>query len=264
MKNNRNNILLFAGTSEGRVLAEYLSKLGINTYVSVATEYGMESVEMIPDIHILAGRMDQTAIQTFIASHEIHTVIDATHPYAQIVTENIKIACSASGVDYIRCLRESSSKILEDQTGYVMVDSVAEAVEYLNHTKGNILIATGSKEIKRYTAIEDFKERCYGRVLSTLEAIEESITHGFVGAHLIAMQGPFSEELNIAMLQHTKAAYFVTKESGQAGGFKEKLDAAKATGAILVVVGRPAETGSTMEQVKRYIRNMLPVESKRS
>ena len=82
------------------------------------------------------------------------------------------------------------------------------------------------------------------------------------GAHLIAMQGPFSKELNIAMLKDTDADYFVTKESGKAGGFEEKLEAAKETGVTLVVIGRPAETGHSVEETKKYLQNILNTEGK--
>ena len=91
---------------------------------------------------------------------------------------------------------------------------------------GNILIATGSKELHLYTAIEDYRERCFARVLSTGPSVAESVRLGFEGSHLIAMQGPFSTEMNLALLRQTEAAYFVTKETGRAGGFHEKLEAA--------------------------------------
>ena len=93
----------------------------------------------------------------------------------------------------------------------VRVESVPEAVEYLQNTTGNVLIATGSKELKEYTRIAGCKERCYARVLSTQVSVEESIRLGFEGKHLIAMQGPFSKELNLAMLRALDARYFCDK-----------------------------------------------------
>ena len=63
--------------------------------------------------------------------------------------------------------------------------------------------------------------------------MEESVRLGFKGRNLIAMQGPFSAEMNVALLHQTKAKYFVTKESGKAGGFEEKKKAARETGAVL-------------------------------
>lgn len=64
---------------------------------------------------------------------------------------------------------------------------------------------------------------------------------GFSGKNLICMQGPFTEDLNVAMLRQAQASWMVTKESGKAGGFLEKLRAAKKAGAKLVVIKRPGE-----------------------
>ena len=97
----------------------------------------------------------------------------------------------------------------------VWVDSVKQAIEYLNNTKGNIFISTGSKELGLYAELDDYQERCYARVLSVWESVKKSMDLGFDGKHLIAMQGPFSKELNVAMLRQTEADYFVTKESGK-------------------------------------------------
>ena len=76
---------------------------------------------------------------------------------------------------------------------------------------------------------------------------------GFEGRHLIAMQGPFSVEMNLALLKQTEAVWFVTKESGASGGFEEKLEAARLAHAVPVIVGRPYETGESLETVKTLI-----------
>jgi precorrin-6Y C5,15-methyltransferase (decarboxylating) len=64
---------------------------------------------------------------------------------------------------------------------------------------------------------------------------------GLKPAHILALQGPFSQEMNTAMLRSTDAKYLVTKEGGGPGGFDEKVRAARDAGAVLVVVGRPPQ-----------------------
>ena len=154
----------------------------------------------------------------------------------------------------ISLLENESPVALHGYSPTLGIDSVRQAVEYLKDTAGNILIATGSKELNLYTAIDGYRDRCFARVLSTAEAVEESVKLGFQGRHLIAMQGPFSREMNLALLRQTGAEYFVTKESGKAGGFEEKLMAAEEAGAVLVVVGRPEENGERVESTKEIIR----------
>ena len=68
------------------------------------------------------------------------------------------------------------------------------------------------------------------------------------------MQGPFSQELNVAMLRQSGAKILVSKDTGRAGGFAEKAEAAKQAGATLLVIRRPTvETGLTLEEMlKKY------------
>lgn len=254
-KSTEPDILIFAGTTEGRKLAEYASEIGAGCYVSTATGYGKEILGEHPGIRVLSGRMDEKQIVCFLGDKGIRLVIDATHPFARIVTDNIRAACIRAEVKYVRCLREEGMNSGKKTGGrqMVVVDSVRQAVEYLKTTKGNILIATGSKELHLYTEIDGYKERCFARVLSTPEAVEESAKLGFQGRNLIAMQGPFSREMNLALLRHAGADYFVTKESGKAGGFEEKLEAALEAGAVSVVIGRPRETGESLERTREIL-----------
>ena len=253
MERMRGEILLFAGTTEGRLLAEFIVAQGIGCQVCVATEYGGTLLKPAPGLKVRVGRLDQGGMERLLREEPIGMVVDATHPYAVEVTKQIQAACHAADLPYVRCLRGRSPAPEGEEDHIVTVDSVSEAVRFLRQTEGKILIATGSKELKAYTEIEDYQTRCYARVLSTREAVAECTALGFEGKHLIAMQGPFSRELNAALLRHTDAKWFVTKESGKAGGFSEKADAAKEAGAKLVVIGRPVEEGLSLEEVKAHI-----------
>lgn len=264
------DILIFAGTTEGRKLAEYSSVQKVPCFVSTATEYGAELISDLEGIRLLSGRMDREEMGRFIRVNGIRLVIDATHPFAREVTKNIQDACAAENVRYVRCLRGAGGKKpglqntdegtgdinrsgRSDTPGIISISSVEEAVEYLRKTTGNILTTTGSKELHLYTTIENYEERCFARVLSTPEAVWESARLGFKGRHLIAMQGPFSEEMNLALLHMTEARYFVTKESGREGGFEAKRTAAEKAGAVLLVIARPEEEGKSLEETQSLI-----------
>ena len=85
-------ILVFAGTTEGRQLSEILAASRIMHTVCVATEYGEMIFAPHPLRTVHCGRMDQAEIETFIQSGNFGAVVDATHPYAKEVTENIWMA----------------------------------------------------------------------------------------------------------------------------------------------------------------------------
>lgn len=181
-------------------------------------------------------------------------VIDATHPYAAVVSENILTACAAAGVRCIRVEREDSGAggkaSASEGAAFHWVESIEEAAAWLAQPdrssseaaqRPNILITTGSKELTPYTQIPDFAARCYVRALPTVEALEKCQVLGFRRDHLILMQGPFSEEMNVAQLRYADAGYLVTKASGETGGFPEKCEAALALGVEVICVGRPKE-----------------------
>ena len=235
-------ILLFAGTTEGRNLAEFLEKNQIPTEVCVATQYGETLLEEGKYLHVHAGRLDETEMEQQIQKKQITLVIDATHPYALIVSQNIRRACSRTGTEYIRLARkETDASWKQEMEDVTEVASVAEAAAFLAKKEGRIFAATGSKELSAYQVIPDYQNRVVARVLSTPEAVSECAMLGFSGKNLICMQGPFTEDLNVAMLRQAQASWMVTKESGKAGGFLEKLRAAKKAGAKLVVIKRPGE-----------------------
>lgn len=243
-------VLIFAGTTEGVALCSLLAHNQIPTYACVATEYGSLAYEESECLHVHAKRLDQQEMAALMQRLQPELVLDATHPYAAEVTQNIRSACEAAGFVYWRILREKGAH--SEQAVYV--EDTEAAVAFLKNTEGNILLTTGSKELAKYTALPDYQERLYARVLSLPSVIEACDRCGIVGKHLIGMQGPFSKELNAAMLRQFDCRYLVTKDTGAAGGFQEKLDAAYECKAVPVIIGRPLqEEGLSLEQAKKML-----------
>lgn len=248
-----NKILIYAGTTEGRRLAEYLVRRKVRVHVCVATAYGERLLPEEEYITVTHERMDCEEMQKFIEEYHPLYVIDATHPYAKEVTENLKTACEQCRASYLRLIRKS-----EEIQDCICVENVEEAVHYLEGTTGNILVTTGSKELKAYTKLTDYQERIYARVLSVKSVAAKCEDLGLAGRHLICMQGPFSVEMNLAMLKEYGIDYLVTKESGITGGYPEKCQAANLAGAKLVVIGRPSmEDGYTYDEVIRFLKKEL-------
>lgn len=243
-------VIVFAGTTEGYELCRFLSEHQISVYACAATEYGGKALTETPYLHIHTGRLSREEMEAFFLKEEPNFVLDATHPYAAEVTDNIKSACEKTGFFYQRVLREQGKQAEKA----VYVESTEAAAEFLNTTEGNVLLTTGSKELKKFLGVKDYKERLYARVLSLPSVMEECSAAGFEGKHLIGMQGPFSRELNEAMLRQFHCRYLVTKDSGKAGGFQEKIDAAFSCGAIPVIIGRPLkEEGLSLVECKKWL-----------
>lgn len=243
-------VIVFAGTTEGYELCRFLSEHQISVYACAATEYGGKALTETPYLHIHTGRLSREEMEAFFLKEAPNFVLDATHPYAAEVTDNIKSACEKTGFFYQRVLREQGRQAEKA----VYVESTEAAAEFLNTTEGNVLLTTGSKELKKFLGVKDYKERLYARVLSLPSVMEECSAAGFEGKNLIGMQGPFSRELNEAMLRQFHCRYLVTKDSGKAGGFQEKIDAAFSCGAIPVIIGRPLkEEGLSLVECKKWL-----------
>lgn len=244
------DLCIFAGTTEGRKIVEFLADTGLSVYACVATEYGDALLPHTDHVTMSARRLSRDDMEALFSRERFRMVVDATHPYATEATRNIADACAASGTEYLRLNREAQT----DVEGAVYVGSVGEAADYLKGTSGNVLIVTGSKELSPYTAVDNYRERLYVRVLPTASSVSACERCGIAASHIIAMQGPFSKELNRALIRMADAKFLVTKDSGSSGGFFEKIEAAREEGAVSVIIGRPPQRdGQTYDEAVRTL-----------
>lgn len=250
------NIVIFSGTTEGRMLSSMLSKDGRPHHVCVATEYGKEVMEEDRYAKVHVGRMDEKEMEAFfgeLEKDENSLVFDATHPYATEVTENIKNAAKAAGLRYARVKRGEAGDEPEGVMKYPDVKAIASA---MNESTGRMLLTTGSKELECFFGALSGSRRAdvFVRVLPTVESIELCEKQGVASDHIIAMQGPFTAEMNEAVIRQYDIKHLITKNSGSAGGYREKLDAARHTGTGIHVVERPGESeGITVEEAYRMV-----------
>ena len=178
---------------------------------------------------VFAGTTEGYEICRFLADHKIETKgFVATEYGSKSLTE---------------------SEFLIVQTG--RLDAAAMEETFL---QGNVLLTTGSKELAGFTGMKDYQNRLYARVLSLPNVMKACAELGFEGKHLIGMQGPFSRELNAAMLRQYDCRYLVTKDTGKVGGFQDKIDAALECDAVPVIIGRPLkEEGMSVRECKRFL-----------
>lgn len=246
--------IVFAGTTEGYALCEFLAENRVSVYACAATEYGGSLLQENEFLHVSAGRLKTEDMEELFRKENPEIVLDATHPYAAEVTKNIRTACESAGVLYQRILRPEGEKNSEA----IYVESTEEAAAFLSGTEGNIFLTTGSKELAKFTGIPDYKERLFARVLSIPSVIRSCAELGIEGKHLIGMQGPFSAEINEAMLRQFQCSYLVTKDTGLAGGFPEKMEACQRCGVTPVIIGRPLkEEGLSMQDARVFLSKMF-------
>ena len=199
-------ILIFGGTTEGRLLAQALSQRGVPAAVSVATVLGSEELSGLPGITPLVGRKTAQEMATLLSGYD--KCVDATHPYAQEVSANIRSACRTAGVPLRRLLRRSS----ELPPDSVLAGSPEEAAQFLQSREGNVLLAIGAKGVSAFSGLDP--ERLYPRVLPVEESLSACRRAGIPTKNIIAMHGPFSQTLNEAILEQYRIRWMVTKDGG--------------------------------------------------
>lgn len=242
-------VAIFSGTTEGRMLSHQLAGEGIPVTVCVATEYGQAEQGQAPGITVHTGRLEPDEMASLVAGAAL--CVDATHPYAAQVSANIRAACRQAGVPCLRLLRPASPL----PAGAITAPDAPSAARLLAGTQGKILLTTGAKELAAFAPLGG--ERLIARVLPShagLAACEEA---GIPAHNVIAMQGPFTRELNEAILRQYSVRYLVTKDGGAAGGFGAKAEAAAAAGVTLVVIRRPADAGASYQEVVDQCRKAV-------
>lgn len=243
-------VVLFGGTSDSRHLALLLSELRVSTLVSCATSYGGQAQEEDQYIRVRTKRLDAEAMKAMLLQEKARLVIDATHPYARLVGEQIRACCDSLGLPLLRLVRDQSGG--EDVLSFETLD---ELCCWLSQQKGVVFSALGAKEAERLSRVEGARERIWLRILPFADSLTRCLELGFPPAHLICMQGPFSAELNKAMFRASGADILITKDSGSAGGFAEKLAAARECGMTVAVWARQAEDkGMSLEEMKAWLR----------
>ncbi len=252
-------ILIFSGTTEGRSLAEYLCRRGIRCTVCVATEYGEQVMDKLEGLTVRQGRMTGEEMKHYIEAGDFFGVVDATHPFATAVSENIMESMKDSQLPYYRLKRNTNNELEEGRDIHFFENNEICAAA-LEGMEGNILLTTGSKELAIYSRSEKLRSRLYVRVLPGLESISLCHDNGITGKQILAMQGPFSVKLNEAIIRQYDIRCMVTKETGNNGGFLEKIQAAQNTGIKTMVIGNPEKReGYTFREVCNELEKLTGI-----
>ena len=197
-------IWVIGGTKDSRDFLEKFIKYDKDIIVSTATEYGVKLLENLP-VKTSSEKMDKEAMLRFIESNKITKVIDTSHPYAFEVSKNAMEVAEEKNIEYFRFEREKVD-ILPKK--YKKFEDIKELIEYVPLFK----------DLKNLSNI-------YFRILSRWEMVKKCEDNNILPKNIIAMQGPFTENMNIAMMEQFNIKYLITKKAGDTGGEREKVHA---------------------------------------
>jgi|Deesub1362A_J573_1020465.scaffolds.fasta_scaffold00057_49 precorrin-6A/cobalt-precorrin-6A reductase len=250
-------IMVISGTKDSREIIRLIKENGYKVLATSVTDYGSELTRESGADIVLTGVLDRSGIVNTIVKNNIEAVIDATHPFAVEASRNAIQACKETGISYLRFERKPSplpdDPLIHYSTGFEEAGRIASGLG------DNIFYTAGVKGLARFLkGVGDInKKNIIVRVIPECESIRKCLECGIPMANIIAVQGPFSMELNKAMLREYRSDVIVTKESGNVGGTNTKVQAAFKIGIPIVVISRPRvsypEIVSTPKEVIEWI-----------
>ena len=249
-------ILVLAGTQDGRKITDILAQAGLAVMVSVVSDYGRQLAET-GKVAVNACPLTLDGLVELIRHQGISLVLDASHPYAVNVSQNAMSACAVTGIKYLRYERPAvpfpAYQHLHVVSSY---PAAAQAAAGLGRV---VFLTTGSRQLKIFKDEPGLREhRLIARVLPEPDILSECIHIGFTPRDIVALQGPFSHELNIALFKAYDAKVIVTKNSGKIGGSDTKFTAAMELNLPLVVIDRPAVSYSavvsSVDEILKHVK----------
>jgi cobalt-factor III methyltransferase len=234
---NASPIWVFSGTADGNALAAELSGRGHRVIVSTASDYGAELASIaVPNVEIRSGRQGVAARRDQLQRSRAVAIIDATHPFATEISNQLTQLSAELKIPYIRYERPAAVvPSFARQTA-----DMPAAAELAIESGQRIFLATGIKDLNTFVRQEGAEQReWFLRLTPDTGSLELALNAGIPRSHICAMQGPFSTEFNLSLWSAWKVDCVVTKESGDAGGFSSKAKAATKLGISLIVVRRP-------------------------
>ena len=249
-------ILVFGGTTEGRMAAKVLDESGAIYYYSTRSD--VQDIQLAHGVR-LTGTMELAQMKVFCLEHDIALIIDATHPFAQNLHYNVVNLAQQLGVPLIRVNRIFPPH----DADLVWCRDYDDAISQLNkHNVERLIAFTGVNTIGKLKDYWQHNE-CWFRILDRDESREATATAGFPQDHLVYYESHGTEQLLKQLLPQA----IITKESGTSGGFVEKVDAARRNGVLTFVVEcppYPSTSGMAIEHVngphglRRAVEKLLP------
>ena len=238
-------IWIISGTQDGREIGAALADREQSKpegerreiLMTVVSQYG-KVLAAHKGLDIEVGRFREEDMLRVIREKGISLILDASHPYAAIVSETARAACTKAGIDYVR---------------YERAEIPLPDYDKLYHAKDEFEAAT----FVEAKALEG--KEIWARVLPTSNVIKMCEDLGMRAKYILALQGPFCYEMNLAMIHDYHADVMVTKNSGLIGGSDTKLKAAMDAGISVIVIDKPkakldgAVVFSTVEGVLNYM-----------
>ena len=226
-------VLIFGNTKEARDIARTLRRRGRQITFSVVSEYAKSLLPLGTICHV--GRLDGEEMLAFIREENPHRVVDATHPYAVLASQNIRQCCDALNIAYERIHFEDIDNAWRDAVEWV--DSREQLITAVLREKGNMLLGIGRDPIFPMPAEADLT-RLYPRIAPIPASLQACLDIGFLPENIIAMEAPFSKTLTMALFDDKKITSVVVRDATDKSYLHEMVVPALERGYHVIMCGK--------------------------
>ncbi len=244
-------IFIVGGTKESIDIIEFLKERypEISIVTSTTTEYGGNIAKNAGSDKVITRPLPKEDLIQVINGEKVDLLVDASHPFAEHITNTLCSIVDEMKIPFIRFEREPM--YIEDMENINLsnvfhVDSFEDGGLLIknNFTKGNILHLGGintASDVLKYVS----KDRFYIRVLKVKSSMDKCKELGIIEDHIFPMTASKNKDKkihineNLELFKKVDAKIILTKESGDTGGFKEKIIAADRLGIKMIIIDRP-------------------------
>lgn len=246
-------IWVIGGTKDSRDFLKKFASADRDIIVSTATEYGGKLLEGLP-VKVISEKLSLETMRVFIEKNSINMIVDISHPYAFEVSKNAMKAAEEFSIPYYRFEREEIHIVPDRFTEF---QNINDLLEYCDGLLGNILVTLGSNNIEYFSQLKEL-EKFYFRILPKWDMVKKCEDNGILPKNIIAMQGPFSLNMNKAMIEQLNIKYLVTKKGGDTGGEREKINACNEKGIEVILLDKPKISyPNCYKNIDELIKNII-------
>jgi len=222
-------ILILGGTTEARQLAERLApRRDLDVRLSLAGRTSNPIPHPVP--LRIGGFGGPAGLADYLETERIDRLIDATHPYAAVMSHNAARAAAIARVPLLALRRPAWTRVPGDR--WTEVADAREAARALGEKPRRVFLALGRNEIAPF---ETAPQHVY--LVRSVDPVEPplAVPH----ATYVQARGPFREEDDRALLAAHAIDTVVSKNSGGPAAYG-KIAAARTLGAEVILLRRPA------------------------
>lgn len=252
------HLWLIGGTSDSVLIAQAIAAQAFPCVVTVTTPSATALYDRIEGLTVRVGKLSPAEMRHFREQYQIVGIIDASHPFAQVISTQAIQVSQALNVPYLRYERAEIETVPNPNTIYLENFTSLLTGDYLREQR--VLLTVGAKSLTLFQPWQA-QATLFARILPRLDSLQMALQAGFTGDRLMALRPPYDLALELALWQQWQISLVVTKASGEAGGEKIKQQAATQLGIPLIVIERPRlaypQQTRSLEKVLQFCRACL-------